>query len=108
MLPTVPLPLEHTSSEMLEFPRLRELVAGYCGTAAGRRWTLALGPSGDQAWIATAQQRVGETLGLLLAGFTFDFHGLVDPEELLETARISGAVLQSDQLRILIVLISRI
>lgn len=93
---------------MLEFPRLRELVAGYSGTDVGRAWTLALSPSADAHWIDREQQRVCEVLHLLQAGFSFDFHGLIDPAGLLETARISGAVLDVEQLRSLIGLVARI
>ena len=107
MLPTVPNPMEHSSEEMLEFPVLRELVAGYASTPPGRAWTLALAPSRDAAWAATEQQRVGEVLRLLRAGFSFDFHGLADPSAWLERARISGAVLEVEELRALSVLVGR-
>lgn len=107
MLPTVPSPMEHSGAEMLEFPVLRELVAGYASTPPGRAWTLALAPSRDAAWAATEQQRVGEVLRLLRAGFSFDFHGLADPSAWLERARISGAVLEVEELRALSVLVGR-
>ncbi len=107
MLPTIPFPLQHTGADMLEFARLRELVAGYSGTAPGRDWTSALGPSGDRLWAATEQQRVGEILRLLGGGFSFDFHGLIDPGAWLERARISGAVLEVEELRALSVLVGR-
>lgn len=107
MLPTVLAPLAHTSAEMLEFARLREMVAGYATTAPGREWTLALEPSGDAAWVSAEQQRVSEALRLLRAGSSFDFHGLVDPEDWLERARISGAVLEAAELRALSALVRR-
>ncbi len=107
MLPEIPAPLQHTSAEMLEFPQLRELVAGYAGTAPGREWTLALWPSHDALWAATEQQRGSEVLRLIRAGFSFDFHGLIDPGAWLERARIVGAVLEIDELRSLAVLIGR-
>lgn len=99
MLPHIPRLLQHTSEEMLEFLRLRELVAGYASTPPGRAWTLALGPSGEAAWVKTEQQRVAESLRLLQGGQSFDFHGLIDPAELLERARISGAVLEGGEVR---------
>ncbi|MGC1782709.1 MAG: endonuclease MutS2 [Acidobacteriaceae bacterium] len=101
MLPAVPSPMEHTSAEMLEFARLRELVAGYAGTPVGREWTLALEPSRDRTWAVMEQQRVGESLCLLREGHSFDFHGLIDPGALLERARISGTVLEVEELRAL-------
>ncbi len=107
MLPVVPSPMQYTGDEMLEFPRLRELVAGYASTAPGREWTLGLSPSRDAAWAATEQQRAGEALRLLRGGFNFDFHGLIDPTSWLERARIVGAVLEVEELRGLSTLVAR-
>ncbi len=107
MFPNVPSPLAHTSAEMLEFGRLREMVAGYSTTEPGRAWTRALEPSGNAAWASTEQQRVSEGLQLLRAGSDFDFHGLVDPADLLDRARIHGAVLEVGELRALSALVGR-
>jgi DNA mismatch repair protein MutS2 len=107
MFPNVLSPLAHTSAEMLEFPRLREMVAGYATTAPGRAWTLALEPSGDAGWASIEQQRVSEALRLLRAGPSFDFHGLIDPGDWLDRARIHGAVLEVDELRALSALVGR-
>jgi DNA mismatch repair protein MutS2 len=107
MFPNVPSPLAHTSAEMLEFPRLREMVAGYATTAPGREWTLALQPSGELGWASVEQQRVSEALRLLRAGPSFDFHGLIDPGDWLDRARIRGAVLEVDELRALSALVGR-
>ena len=107
MLPDIPAPLKHASADVLEFSRLRELVAGYAATVPGREWTLALWPSRDAVWAAAEQQRAGESLRLIRGGFSFDFHGLIDPGAWLERARIVGAVLEIDELRALAVLIGR-
>jgi DNA mismatch repair protein MutS2 len=107
MRPFIPNPMEDTSAAMLEFVRLRELVAGYAGTPVGREWTLALAPSRDGSWAAAEQQRVVEALRLLRGGHGFDFHGLIDPGALLKRARISGAVLEIEELRALSVLAGR-
>jgi DNA mismatch repair protein MutS2 len=107
MFPNVPSRLAHTSAEMLEFARLREMVAGYATTAPGRAWTLALEPSSDAGWASIEQQRVSEALRLLRAGPSFDFHGLIDPGDWLDRARIHGAVLEVDELRALSALVGR-
>ncbi len=107
MFPNVPMPLAHTSAEMLEFARLREMVAGYAATAPGRAWTLALEPSGDAGWASVEQQRVSEAVRLLRVGSSFDFHGLIDPGDWLDRARIHGAVLEVDELRALSALVGR-
>lgn len=107
MLPAIPHPLQHTSADMLEFARLRELVAGYATTPPGRAWTLALAPSASPAWVNTEQQRVAESARRLQAGHSFDFHGLIDPSDLLERARISGAMLEPEELRAIAALAAR-
>ena len=107
MLPAVPNPLQNTAEDMLEFPRLRALVAGFAGTAPGQEWTLALGPSRDADWAAAEQQHVAQIFRLLRGGFSFDFHGLADPTAWLERARIAGAVLEVEELRGLSTLIER-
>lgn len=99
LLPDIPEPLEQTAGEMLEFTRLRELVASFSGTDSGRDWTLALTPSRNAGWAAKQHQRVEESLRLLRQGSDFDFHGLFDPTALLERARISGEALEIDELR---------
>ena len=107
MLPIVPFAMENTSADVLEFGRLREMVAGYATTNPGRGWTLALKPSSDSRWVAVEQQRVSEALRLLRAGPSFDFHGLIDPDDWLERARIRGTALEVDELRALSVLVGR-
>ena len=107
MFPNVPSPLAHTSAEMLEFARLREMVAGYATTTPGRAWTLALEPSCDTGWASVEQQRVSEAVRLLRVGPSFDFHGLIDPGDWLDRARIHGAVLEVDELRALSALVGR-
>jgi len=107
MCPNVPSPLAHTSAEMLEFARLQAMVAGYATTGPGRAWTLALEPSRDVGWASLEQRRVSEALQLLRVGPSFDFHGLIDPGDWLDRARIHGAVLEIDELRDLAALVGR-
>jgi DNA mismatch repair protein MutS2 len=107
MFSNVPSPLVHTSAEMLEFVRLRVMVAGYATTIPGKEWTLALEASGEPGWASVEQLRVSEALRLLRAGPSFDFHGLIDPGDWLDRARIHGAVLEVDELRALSALVGR-
>jgi DNA mismatch repair protein MutS2 len=107
MFPNVPSPLAHTSAEMLEFVRLRVMVAGYATTTPGKEWTLALEASSEPGWASVEQLRVSEALRLLRAGPSFDFHGLIDPGDWLDRARIHGAVLEVDELRALSALVGR-
>jgi DNA mismatch repair protein MutS2 len=108
LLPVIPSPLATTSAEMLDLPRLLDLVAGHATTAVGRAWVQALRPSADVAWMRREQQHVAEMRRLLAAGGSFDFHGLFDPAPLLEQATIPGAMLEVENIRALVALVERI
>lgn len=92
----------------LEWPRLREHIASRTFSPLGRAWVLALEPSGDLAWINTQQQRTEEMRSLFAAGINFDFHGLFQPIDLLDKARIEGSALESLEILSLVTVIDRI
>jgi len=52
LLPVIPSLLAETSAIALEWPRLREYLAGKTVSTLGRAWVLALEPSADLVWIA--------------------------------------------------------
>lgn len=81
----------------LQWEPLRERLAAGARSALGRGLVQALEPSGDAAWIGRQQQRTGE-MRRLITGGAFDFRGLIDPEELLEKARIEGSALEPEEL----------
>ena len=84
LLPDLPSPLTEASAAALEWPRLREHIAGYAASPLGRAWVLALEPCADADWIDRQQQRTAEIRDLLTGGGAFDFHGLFDPTDLLD------------------------
>ena len=108
LLPNIPLPLTEASGAALEWPRLRETIAGHASSPLGRAWVLALEPCADLAWIETQQQRTGEIRDLLTGGGSFDFHGLFDPTEMLEQARVEGAALEAQQINALLTVVERV
>jgi DNA mismatch repair protein MutS2 len=108
LLPDIPLPLRETSAAALEWPRLREHIAGRTSSPLGRAWVLALDPSADLAWIEQQQQRTAELRAMLSRGGSFEFHGLFDPTILLDKARIEGAALESIEIRDLLTVVERI
>ena len=108
LLPKTPLPLTESSSAALEWLRLRELIAGYASSPLGRAWVLALEPCADRAWIEAQQQRTGEIRDLITGGGSFDFHGIFDPTELLEQARVEGAALEAMEINALLTVVERI
>jgi DNA mismatch repair protein MutS2 len=108
LLPNIPLPLHETSAVALEWPRLRENIAGRTSSPLGRAWVLALDPSTDFAWIEQQQQRTAELRAMLSRGGSFEFHGLFDPTILLDKARIEGAALESIEIRDLLAVVERV
>ena len=98
LLPHIPLVLAEASAGALEWPRLREHVAGYAQSPLGRGWVMALEASADAAWIDAQQQRTCEVREFLTGGGSFDFHGMFDPTELLDEARVEGSALEGVQI----------
>ncbi|WP_254063648.1 endonuclease MutS2 [Granulicella sp. S190] len=108
LLPIIPSPLREASSAVLEWPRLRENIAGRTFSPLGRAWVLALEPCADLAWIDQQQQRTAELRAMLSRGGSFEFRGLFDPTALLDKARIDGAALESTEIRDLLVVVERV
>ncbi|HEY4382005.1 MAG TPA: endonuclease MutS2, partial [Acidobacteriaceae bacterium] len=108
MLPEIPSPLAESSAAALEWPRLREHIAGKSNSPLGRAWTLALEPCADAAWIDAQQQRTAEIRAFLTGGGSFDFHGLFDPGDLLDESRLEGAALEGTQINALLTVIERV
>src|SRR5258707_9772469 len=108
LLPVIPLPLRESSATALEWPRLRDHIAGRTSSPLGQAWILALEPSSDIAWINQQQQRTGKMRTTLARGGSFEFHGLFDPTFLLDKARIDGAALESTEIRDLLTVVERV
>ena len=108
LLPDIPSPLLESSSAALEWPRLREHIAGYAASPLGRAWVLALEPCADGAWIEAQQQRTAEIRDLLTGGGSFEFHGLFDPTDLLDQSRLEGAALEGTEINALLTVIERV
>ena len=94
----IPGALAESSGAALEWPRLREHIAGLAHSPLGRGWTLRLEPSSDREWIEQQQQRTAEIRGLLAGGGHFEFHGLFDPAELLRETRVEGVALEGTEI----------
>ena len=107
LLPHIPFPLSESSSSALEWPRLREHIAGFASSPLGRAWVQALEPCADAAWIDAQQQRTAEVRAFLTGGSSFDFHGLFDPTDLLDQSRLEGVALEGTQINSLLNVIER-
>ncbi|HUM06179.1 MAG TPA: hypothetical protein VLT90_12015, partial [Terriglobales bacterium] len=103
----VPSPMQHTSSRLLEFEALRELVAGYASSPLGHGRISELQPSLDAAWIATQHQLTAEIREYRRVGGRFEFSGLPEVVKLLEKSRISGAALETLEIRDVVMIADR-
>jgi DNA mismatch repair protein MutS2 len=108
LLPLISSALREASSAALEWPRLREYIAGRTFSPLGRAWVLALEPCSDLGWIDEQQQRTAEVRAMLAAGGSLQFQGMFDPTEMLEKASIEGAALEAVEIRDLLNVIERI
>ncbi len=98
-MPFVPNPVTHSSSRLLEFETLRELLAGYASSPLGQHRIAELLPSLDRAWIETQQQLTAEIREYRRVGGRFEFSGLPEVKTLIEKSRISGAALETTEIR---------
>src|SRR5271165_2028603 len=104
---SIPSPMTHSSERLLVFYHLRELLAVYAASPLGQARIAALAPSQDRDWIERQHQLAHELRGYLQAGGRFDFHGLVDPTQLIRKSRIQGAALELTEVRNVLTLADR-
>jgi DNA mismatch repair protein MutS2 len=106
-MPFVPNPVAHTSSRLLEFESLRDLLAGYASSPLGKRRIAELLPSLNRPWIETQQQLTMEIREYRRGGGRFEFAGLPEVQRLIEKSRIAGAALETTEIRDVIVAADR-
>ena len=106
-MPFVPNPVAHTSSRLLEFESLRDLLAGYASSPLGKRRIAELLPSLNRPWIETQQQLTMEIREYRRGGGRFEFAGLPEVQGLIEKSRIAGAALETTEIRDVIVAADR-
>src|ERR1700719_864877 len=103
----VPHPLAHTSSRLLEFEALRELLSGYAPSPLGQRRIAELVPSRDRGWIKTQHQLTTEIREYRRVGGRFEFAGLLEIRQLLDQSRITGAALETTDIRDVVLVADR-
>jgi DNA mismatch repair protein MutS2 len=102
-----PRPLIHTSARVLEFDPLRELIQGYASSPPGHERIAALSPSVDPNWIREQHQLTTEIREFRRVGGRFEFSGLLDISRFVEESRISGAVLETTEIRDVVLAVDR-
>jgi DNA mismatch repair protein MutS2 len=106
-MPFAPNPVAHTSSRLLEFDALRDVLAGYASSPLGKRRIAQLLPSRNRPWIETQQQLTMEIREYRRGGGRFEFAGLLEVQRLIEKSRIAGAALETTEIRDVIVAVDR-
>ena len=102
-----PQPLSHTSARVLEFDSLRDLLSGYASSPLGHGLIAHLAPSTDREWIDNQQQLVTEIREFRRVGGRFDFSGLLDVTKLVQKSRITGAALETTDIRDVVLVVDR-
>jgi len=106
-MPFAPNPVAHSSSRLLEFETLRDLLAGYASSPLGKRRIAELLPSLDRPRIETQQQLTTEIREYRRVGGRFEFAGLPDVQKLIEKSRIGGAALETTEIRDVVLVADR-
>jgi len=106
-MPFVPNPVTHSSSRLLEFETLRDLLAGYASSPLGKRRIAELLPSLNRPWIETQQQLTTEIREYRRVGGRFEFAGLSEVQKLIEKSRIGGAALETTEIRDVVLVADR-
>jgi DNA mismatch repair protein MutS2 len=102
-----PRPLSHSSSRVLEFDSLRDLLRAYAASTLGQARIAKLTPSTDRDWIETQHRLTTEIGEFRRVGGSFDFSGLLDVSPQLEKSRIAGAALEITEIRDVIIAVDR-
>ncbi|MGA8273412.1 MAG: endonuclease MutS2 [Candidatus Sulfotelmatobacter sp.] len=100
-------PLIHNSARVLEFDALRGLLRGYASSPLGQSRISELAPSSDSEWIAQQQELTAEVREFRRVGGRFEFSGLLDITKLVEKSRISGATLETSEIRDVLLVVDR-
>jgi DNA mismatch repair protein MutS2 len=97
----------YTSARVLEFELLRDLVRGYAPSPLGQGRIAGLSPSADRPWIENQHQMTTEIREFRRVGGRFEFSGLLDISTAVEEARIHGAVLETTEIRDVVLVVDR-
>lgn len=77
---------------LLEFHRIREILAGYADSAPGREQCLALVPSSDRAEILRSQQFTGDAIARYLKKSEVSFSAAFDAQAVFSALRVGGSL----------------
>ncbi|MGB8654769.1 MAG: Smr/MutS family protein, partial [Candidatus Acidiferrales bacterium] len=90
--------MSHSAPELLEFPRLKEIVARFTTCAPGRRAIESLVPGQDAAALDGEFALIREAMAYLRGGAELGLGSLADPEAWLARLEIPASLLASGEL----------
>ncbi|MGC1913448.1 MAG: Smr/MutS family protein [Candidatus Acidiferrales bacterium] len=90
--------MSHSAPELLEFPRLKEIVARFTTCAPGRRAIESLAPGQDAAALDGEFALIREAMAYLRGGSELGLGSLADPEAWLARLEIPASLLASGEL----------
>ena len=96
-----------SSARVLEFESLRDLLRGYASSPLGQERIAELSPSLDRSWIENQHQLTVEIREFRRVGGRFEFSGLLAVSSMVEKARIQGAVLETTEIRDVVLVVDR-
>ena len=99
--------LGNFSERVLQFDEFLQLLAAYTASPLGHGRVIQLTPSCERPWIEHQHQLTEELRRYVRAGAGFDFHGLLDPSDLINKSRIGGAALEIAEIRDLLLVADR-
>jgi DNA mismatch repair protein MutS2 len=103
----MPAALTHSSARVLEFDSLLDLLRGYASSPLGQARIAALAPTTDRDWIESQHQLASEIREFRRVGGRFEFSGLLPTAQLVAKSRIQGAVLETTEIRDVILIVDR-
>src|SRR6476661_6191269 len=103
----MPSSLLHSSARVLEFDSLRDLIRGYAWSPLGQDRISALAASIDRSWIENQHHLTNEVREFRRVGGRFEFTGLLEISNVVEKARIQGAVLETTEIRDVVLVVDR-
>jgi DNA mismatch repair protein MutS2 len=102
----MPSALIHSSARVLEFESLLDLIRGYGSSPLGQERAAALAPSVDRRWIENQHQLTREIREFRRVGGLSVLRTAEYPNP-VEKARIAGAVLETTEIRDVVLVIDR-
>src|SRR5258708_16792528 len=96
-----------SSERVLEFNSLLELLRGYASSPLGQRRLAEIAPSTDPTWIENQQKLANEIREFRRGGGRFDFSGLLEIGQLVAKSAITGATLETAEIRDVVLVVDR-